>query len=278
MTITTSQSATSLPAAAVTAAARALIRASRFEEAESLLAPTSGSPDPGLALARGELAVTRAYQFGLRPDLDPVREARPLIDAADDDLARWDLALLEVRLDFIRELFEPGTRIADPSGRDPVRMKALRRDAEILRESAPDAGRRGWASFYLGVILDNVYGERDGAPALFAEALADAVASGDDHLAFEALRHLGDHDHDDGDSGRARERWERSTEHAARAGGVTATLSQQLLLAQLARERGEETAALLLATEVARWAGATGATRLRDQAQAFAAGSDPTQG
>jgi hypothetical protein len=119
---------------------------------------------------------------------------------------------------------------------------------------------------YLGLIADNVYGERDKAPAHYEVALQKGD-EGDDLLAREALRHLGDHDHENGDYELALERWGRATELGAGAGAVCGTLSQQILLAMLARDTGDEAGAALLAREIARWAGAIGAESLAAQAK-----------
>ncbi|GIF78181.1 hypothetical protein Asi02nite_76990 [Asanoa siamensis] len=99
-------------------------------------------------------------------------------------------------------------------------------------------------------------------------AALQAGEAGDD-LLREALRHLGDHDHDNGDLKAARERWERATAVGARAGLVSGTLSQQMVLAIVARSEGDEAGAVRLAKEIARWAAAVGAWRLSSQAEAF---------
>jgi len=57
---------------------------------------------------------------------------------------------------------------------------------------------------------------------------------------------------------------------------VPGTLSQQMLLAVLARDAGDEAGAAALAAEIARWAAALGAERLAAQANGFLAGADPT--
>jgi hypothetical protein len=57
---------------------------------------------------------------------------------------------------------------------------------------------------------------------------------------------------------------------------VCGTLSQQVLLAVLARDRGDEAGAAALAAEIARWAAALGARHIAAQAHAFLAGVDPT--
>jgi hypothetical protein len=58
--------------------------------------------------------------------------------------------------------------------------------------------------------------------------------------------------------------------------GTVQLLAQQLLLAVLAREAGDEAGARLLAGEIVRWAAAAGAVRIQAQAAAFLDGADPT--
>ncbi|MFC7273043.1 hypothetical protein ACFQS1_03525 [Paractinoplanes rhizophilus] len=119
-------------------------------------------------------------------------------------------------------------------------------------------------------------GVASGGVASSGVASGGVASGGDALLAREALRHLGDHDHDRGDHALALDRWRRATALGAGAGRVTGTLSQQLLLAVLARDAGDEAGAVALATEIERWADALGATRIRDNATAFLAGVDPT--
>ena len=95
----------------------------------------------------------------------------------------------------------------------------------------------------LGWITDNLLADRDAAPAHYEPALEAARATGDPVLLFEAQRHLGDHAHDDGDLAGARERWEESTAAGARTRHIGGTLSQQLLLAVLHRDEGDEAGA-----------------------------------
>ena len=144
-----------------------------------------------------------------------------------------------------------------------------------MRAQAPDDRRQGWAEMYLGLIADNLYAEREAAPAHYEVALRIGE-SHDDLLAREALRHLGDHDHDGGDYDRALACWTRATELGARSGLVPGTLSQQMLLAVLARDSGDEAGASALAEEIRRWAGAIGAAALEAEASGFRAGVDPT--
>lgn len=166
----------------------------------------------------------------------------------------WDLAFLRLRHDYLSALREPDS---------PV-VTDLRTRCGRLASEADSAVRVGWARLYLGLIADNLAGERDVAPGHYHAALEAG-------LTWEALRHLGDHDRDGGDPESAARRWEQSAESAAREGRVPGTLAQQLLLAVLARDNGDASGAARLAGEVARWAGALGMTRLADQAESFLA-------
>ena len=71
-------------------------------------------------------------------------------------------------------------------------------------------------------------------------------------------------------AGQARQMWERSAEQRQRAGAVPYVLSQQLLLAGLARDTGDPDAARTVAREVGRWAHALGVTLLESQAAEIA--------
>ncbi|MET7976066.1 hypothetical protein ABZW44_24065 [Streptomyces mirabilis] len=215
-----------------------------------------------------------------------------LADEAHSDIG-WDLDFLRLRHGYLGQVRVDGAFRAGPDDKDPDALDALRTHAERLRGGAPDDVRRGWAEMYLGLVADNLFAERDLAPGHYEAALRAGEASeagatgeaggaggshdsGDNLLVREALRHLGDHDHDHGDHARARERWSRATELGARAGTVPGTLSQQLLLAVLARDAGDEARAVALVGEIARWAGAIGAVTIETQARGFLAGVDPT--
>lgn len=188
----------------------------------------------------------------------------------------WDLDFARLRNTYRRLLVVDGRLRLGPVGKAPEALASLLREAEALRDSAPDEGRRGWAEMYLGLITDNHFADLPGAPPHYASALRAAESGDDPLLAREALRHLGDHDHDAGDHARALDRWRRATTLGAAAGMVPGTLSQLLLLSVLARDSGDEAGARALATEVARWAEAIGAVRLAAQARGFLAGVDPT--
>ena len=107
---------------------------------------------------------------------------------------------------------------------------------------------------------------------MFAAALTEAEKADDELTVSEALRHLGYHASEAGDAGQARQMWERSTELRQRAGTVPYVLSQQLLLAGLARDTGDQPGAAAVAREAGRWAGALGITLLQAEAAHIADG------
>jgi hypothetical protein len=266
----------------VVASARELGRAGRPDRAFRLLdaaAPAVAGPRERalLALAAGEIALEGAYSRGSGELAARVRAAEQAFAGTDHDPAsRWDLDFLVLRRDYYDQILGGGAFEPGPGAKDPDVLADISRRGGELSAAAPDDVRRGWAEFYLGVMADNLLDERDAAPPHYLLALKAGEAA-DDLLAREALRHLGDHDRDNGDHKTALDRWQRATTLGARAGYVSGTLSQQLLLALLARDAGDEAGATALAREVARWAGASGATRLEAQATAFLAGSDPTE-
>lgn len=271
-----------LPAAALIAAARALAHAGRWDQAMSLAdraVPDSPAARAALAWLAAEIAVERDYVTGTRGAAARIATAEKLLGDTPGlgDAMSWDLAFLQLRHLYFEQINgSGGDGPLGPAGRNLAEADRLRDRAARLREQAPDLTRRGWAEQALGWIADNLHGERDLAPRHYEAALAAAESGGDDLLLREALRHLGDHDHDHGDRASALDRWQRATAAGARGGTVAGTLSQQLLLAVLARDAGDEAGARLLAGEITRWAAASGAERIRFQAAAFLDGVDPT--
>ncbi|AOR30256.1 hypothetical protein BFF78_03550 [Streptomyces fodineus] len=256
------------------AAARELSTAGRWERAALLLdSVTAGdrADRARIVRAHAEVALDRDWFAG-------TDTAAARIEAAEREFpdGDWDTGFLRLRHTYARLLHVAGTLCIGPAGKDPEALAALRDRARDLYERAPDEVRRGWAAMYRGLIADNHFADRTTAAGHYTRALRAGQDGTDDLLAREALRHLGDHDRDGGDRERAEERWCRATELGARAGAVPGTLSQQLLLAVLARDKGDEAGATALATELARWAGAIGAERLRASATAFLTGADPT--
>jgi tetratricopeptide (TPR) repeat protein len=259
----------------IVAAATALTWAARWDIARRLLevAQPAGAGDPAarrLALAAAEAAVHHDFRTaGPRWAPDAIAAAEAVADPQD----RWRLDFLEVAHDYGRELIgEDGNLRFGPDGHDPVRLAALAQRAEALVHAAPDVASAGWAAFYRGLISDNLIGDRDRAPRWLTQALEAAEQTGDDYLAGEALRHLGDHDEEAGDLEQARSRWERSAELWARAGNMAGVLAQQLLLAQLAIREGKAAAGSAIAQEVSRWAGAVGLALYQKQADTLLAG------
>ena len=252
----------------VVAAAIELARAARWQRALALLDATDGD-SARLALVAAGVALEQDWWVG-------TGHAADRLAAAEKAGAQgWELDFLRMRNDYLALIhpvggdFQPG-----PEGKDPATIADVERRCEELRQSAPDENSEGWAAMYLGLITDNLRADRDAAPPHYEAAFARS--GNDDLLAREALRHLGDHDHDNGDHASARDRWQRATALGAGAGMVTGVLSQQLLLAVLARDAGDEAGAVALAAEIARWAGAIGATRVRANATRFLGGVDPT--
>jgi tetratricopeptide (TPR) repeat protein len=265
---------TVLPVEELIAAAHELSVAGRWQRASRLLdACTADEPDPRARIARAAAQVALEQDWFAGTDTATARIEAAGKEFPDGD---WDLDFARLRNTYRRLLVVDGRLRLGPDGKDPEALAALLREAEALRDSAPDKGRRGWAEMYLGLITDNHFADLAGAPPHYASALRSAESDDDPLLAREALRHLGDHDHDAGDHARALDRWRRAAELGAAAGTVPGTLSQQLLLAVLARDSGDEAGARALATEVERWAGAIGAPRLAAQARGFLAGVDPT--
>jgi hypothetical protein len=244
------------------AAARELSRCSRWPRALSLLDAAAPDDPARTALAAAEVALESDWFAGTALAADRLATAEKHYGNS------WDLDFLRLRHDYLGLLRGSGRLESGPAGKDPAALDRLRDQARDLAGRAPDQLRHGWARMYLGLILDNLFADRDAAPDHYAAALK----AGDDLLSREALRHLGDHDRDRGDLDAARDRWERATALGARAGLVAGTLSQQMLLAVLARDTGDEPGAVRLATEIARWSAAIGATTLHDQARTFLAG------
>ncbi|MFE2685811.1 hypothetical protein [Streptomyces mirabilis] len=294
MTNTASTLRTAVPLGELIASARELRIGGRWERATRLL-DSAEATDPRsrarLALAAAEVALESDWFGGTALAGPRLAAAEEFVEVLDGELAdeahtdiRWDLDFLRLRHGYLGQVRVDGAFRVGPDGKDPDALAALRTHAERLRGQAPDDVRRGWAEMYLGLVADNLFAERDLAPGHYEAALRAGEAGGaggshdscDDLLVREALRHLGDHDHDHGDHARARERWSRATELGARAGTVPGTLSQQLLLAVLAREAGDEAGAVALVGEIASWAGVIGAVTTEAQARGFLAGVDPT--
>jgi len=259
------------------AAVTALENAARYDDALALVDAARVSDERDrldLLMARASVIGRRDYTRGVRSSGDHPLEAAQELAArvGTGPTVAWDLAMLQLRRQYADQLVDG----IGPAGRDVAAVAAMTAEAGRLRDTAPDDGRRGWACMCLGWFADNLRGDRAEAPQHYAEALVAGREVDDALLVFEAQRHLGDHAHDDGDHARALAAWQESTAAAARGGHVLGVLAQQVLLAVLARDAGDEAGAQALAKEVLRWAEALGATRLAGQATGVLAGVDPT--
>jgi tetratricopeptide (TPR) repeat protein len=252
-----------IPAQPLAAAARDLMLAGRWDQATALLSCGSGANDAEravLAVAEAEVAVD--HDFWCRTDRGSsilARASAAVAGAPQDPVLAYDLEFLRLRHDYAAELFGPdGVPRFGPDGRETAVIDALAARAEGLRAAAPDGARGAAATFYAGLIADNLRGDGAAARTAFAAALSLAEEAGDDLVVSEALRHLGYHHGEAGDTEQARQMWERSAELRQRAGAVPYALSQQLLLAGLARDTGDPDQARAVAGQVRRWARALG--------------------
>jgi hypothetical protein len=249
-----------IAAGPLAAAARSLALAGRWDQAASLLS-VAGGFDVGeravLAVAEAEVAVDQDFWCRTDRGASALSRARAAVaDAPADPALAFDVEFLQLRKSYAVSLFgADGIPRFGPDGRDSSVIEDLAGQASRLRTGAPDRGRGAAATFYAGLIADNLRGDGLTARSLFAAALE---AADDDLTESEALRHLGYHLGQDGEVEQARQMWERSAELRQRAGAVPFVLSQQLLLAGLARDGGAVDEARAVAGQVRRWARALG--------------------
>jgi tetratricopeptide (TPR) repeat protein len=250
-------------AGTLAATARTLALAGQWAQAVSLLSSAvaaNAAEQAVLAVAEAEVAVDQDFWCRTDRGSSALSRARSAVaDVPDDVFLAFDLEFLQLRHSYARELFGPdGAARFGPAGRDPAVIDDLAARAGRLRADAPDRGRGAAATFYAGLIADNLRGDAAAARPMFAASLDEALAAGDDFTESEALRHLGYHLGEDGEVEQARRMWERSAELRQRAGAVPYVLSQQLLLAGLARKGGSSEEARIVADQVRRWARALG--------------------
>jgi tetratricopeptide (TPR) repeat protein len=237
----------------VIAAATQLMRGAQWNAAADLVR-AAHTVDPverrALALVLAEIAVDQDFAQqtdDAEPALAAVARA---LETLPDATTSWDLDMLHLRKDYSTELF---ATTSGTGGCDRTTTEALAERAAQLRDQAPDDARRGLASFYAGVIADNLLGDREAAFTHFTMTLELGERAADDLVASLALRHLGDHAHTAGDLKLARQQWERSTELRQKVGHLLGALAQQTLLAVLLRDEGDPSGARALATEINRW-------------------------
>jgi hypothetical protein len=241
-------------------AARALTLAGQWAQAAELLAAASAADDREravLAVADAEVSVDQDFWCRTDRGASALSRATAAVAGAPiDRVLSFELEFLRFRHDYAVELFGPGDSAPrfGPTGRDPKVIDDLAARAVQLRAAAPDRGRAAAATFYAGLIEDNLRGDEAAAGSAFSSALSEAEEAGHELTASEALRHLGYQASQAGNVERARQMWERSREQRQRAGAVPYVLSQQLLLAGLARDNGDPDAARAVALEVRHWA------------------------
>ena len=219
-----------------------------------------GTKDGSAYLARADAAVAEATRAG----------ASSASVATVPASLRYDLDFQRLRHAYFTELAGPDGPRFGPDGRDPRVIDDLASRARQLRADAPDVGRRAAATFYAGLIEDNLRGDSAAGEALFAEALSAAEEAGDRLTESEALRHLGYLASESGDTDQARRQWARSTELRQWAGAVPYVLSQLLMMAGLARDTGDTAGARTLAREAGHWAHALDIGLLESQAASIA--------
>jgi tetratricopeptide (TPR) repeat protein len=245
-----------LAAPEVIAAASQLMRAAQWTAAADLVR-AARTDDPveqrALALIRAEIAVDQDFAQQTDTAGPALAAVARALETLPHATTSWDLEMLRLRMDYSNELFASDATTPGPDDRDRAITEVLAERAAQLLDQAPDDTRRGLASFYAGVIADNLLGDNEAAFTHFTAALEFGERSGDDLVASLALRHLGDHAHTAGDLKLAREQWERSTELRQKVGHLLGALAQQTLLAVLLRDEGDPSGARALATEVNRW-------------------------
>jgi hypothetical protein len=267
-----------IAAARLAGVARALAHAGQWPRALELLAtvgPDGEAERAVLAVAAAEVSVDHDFWCGTEGAAAHLAHAAESVGAAATAGAAhgtlpWELDLIRLRHDYYTELIGPDGPRFGPEGRDARVAEDLAARAGRLRQAAPDGGRAALAMFLAGLIADNLRADPATAQALFAEALAAAKRAGDVMTESEALRHLGYWASQRGDTATARQQWERSAELRQEAGAVPYVLSQYLLLAELARDAGQEVRARTLAEAAGRWAHVLAIGLLERQAAALA--------
>jgi phytoene dehydrogenase-like protein len=252
-----------IPAGRLASAARALMMAGRWAQAADLLAAaTPGEGEqPALILAAAEVAVDQDFWTRTNGGASAVSRLSP----------GYEADALRLRHDYFAVLCPPGSAmpVFGPEGRDPAVLDGLASRAARLAEEAPDAAHAASAMFFIGLIADNLRGDEQEGRAAFAKAADMAKEAGDDLTESEALRHLGYHTSVAGDTELARQQWDRSLRLRQRAGCVPYVLSQQLLLAGLAKDTGDAETARALASQVRSWSHDLGATLLEKSADSL---------
>ena len=151
------------------AVARMLHRTGRWDEALALL--------PADALAQRAQILVDRYWWRLDGAAAAVEAVGALVPS-DPVLAGY----LDAQVRYTRLLF----------GLDPL-AEDLPRAREDFTAAATDARLAGWATFWLGVLADNIDRDPGTAQPAYEQALEQAVQQGDVLLESYAVRHIGAH-------------------------------------------------------------------------------------
>jgi hypothetical protein len=244
---------TEIDASRLIAGARALMLAGQWTLAADLLAAARADGDGEravLAVAEAEVAVDHDFWCRTGGGALAVNAAAPAVAAAGEAVPAFDLDFARLRTDYLDALFDASGEWIEPGRRDPASVAALVSRAEALRAAAPDGGRAGFATFYAGVVHENIAGDAATAASRYAQALEN----GDELTQSYALRHLGYQAAEAGDDALAAQQMQRSADLRMRAGCVPLVLAQQVAIAGNLRDRGDPEAARGLATAVLSWA------------------------
>jgi hypothetical protein len=162
------------------AAARQLQRAGQWDLAVDMLA--AEPPDPTTAALRADILVDRHWWC-----LDRAAEAQQAVTGLAEDHSNSALAaLLDAQLRYTRAMF--GTQF----GVHPDPDDALLAE-QAFRQATDDERLRGWATFWLGVLADNLHHDQASAANRYAHALQLADIDDDQLLVSYVVRHQGFH-------------------------------------------------------------------------------------
>jgi hypothetical protein len=152
-----------------TAVARMLHRTGRWDEALHAL-------PAGAVAERAEILVDSF--FWRLDDSRAAEEAVSRLLPSEPVLA----AYLDAQIRYARQLF----------GLDPL-PDDIPRAREAFATAAADTRLAGWATFWLGVLADNIDGDPQAAGSAYRQALEHARERGDALLESYAVRHIGGH-------------------------------------------------------------------------------------
>jgi hypothetical protein len=165
------------------AAARELHRAGHWDLALELLAGdgAQGPADAAVAALRAEILVERHWWRLDQAEPAEAAVAALAVAGAEPALA----ALLRGQLRYTRVLF----------GLDPAPDDVAQAEAAFAEASRAPAGPGldAWATFWLGVLADNLHHDQAAAAAHYARALPPARERGDRLLESYVVRHQGFH-------------------------------------------------------------------------------------